>query len=82
MEQIKLIIKDGAERNRLFKSVFGSEQGKILLAYLEYTYKGKVDLDSPNNTYYKLGQRDVISAIRTLVDKKVAVKEETTTKEK
>jgi len=69
MEQIKLIIKDGEERLKLFKAVFGSEQGLIALAYLEHKFSGKVDLESPNNMYYKLGQRDAIAQIRAIVEK-------------
>jgi hypothetical protein len=70
MQEIKLIIKDGGERQKLFKSVLGSKQGQVLLAYLEYVYKGKTDLESPNNTYYRLGKRDVIAEIKALATKK------------
>ena len=70
MQEIKLIIKDGEERRKLFKSVLGSKQGQTLLAYLEYVYKGKTDLESPNNTYYRLGKRDVIAEIKALANKK------------
>jgi hypothetical protein len=82
MQEIKLIIKDGGERTRLFKSVFGSKEGQIALAYLEHTYKGKVDMVNPNNVYYRLGQRDTVAAIRAIVDKQQKVTEEDTTKEK
>ena len=82
MQEIKLIIKDGAERTRLFKSVFGSKEGKILLAYLEYIYKGKVDMENPNNVYYRLGQRDAVAQIRAIVDKQQKETEEVAKKEK
>jgi len=68
--KVKLITTDGAERVKLFKGVFGTKQGQILLEYLESVYKGETDLESPNNMYYRLGQRDVIKDIITLTNKK------------
>ena len=68
--KVKLIAKDSAERVKLFKAVLGTKQGLILLEYLESVYKAKTDLESPNNMYYRLGQRDVIRDIITLTNKK------------
>ena len=68
--KVKLITKDGTERVKLFKAVLGTKQGQILLAYLESVYKGKTDLESPNNMYYRLGQRDVVRDMITLTNKK------------
>jgi len=82
MQEIKVIIKDADERRKLFKTVLGSKQGQTLLAYLEYIYKGKVDMENPNNMYYKLGQRDAVAQIRAIVDKQQKVSEEETKKEK
>ena len=69
MQELKKIILDGEERFTLFRNVLDNNEGKLLLEYLEYLYKGRADTSNPNLTYYRLGQRDAISQIKAIVNK-------------
>lgn len=58
-------------RVSMFKKVFGTEEGKILLEYLEKLYNPSVPKFEPNVDYYMLGKYRVVQEMRALVNKQL-----------
>jgi hypothetical protein len=67
---LETIHKDPKKRFGLYKEVFNTDAGKLLLAYMEDMYCGQPDLNSDNRTYFNLGMREVIRQIKTIITKK------------
>ena len=65
----KDILERLRNKSRTFKSVFSSEQGQVVLQALEDEFN-HVNIKSadPHETYYRLGQRDVVVYIRQLME--------------
>lgn len=56
-------------RVSMFKKVFGSAEGKIVLDYLERLYNPSTPKFDPNVDYYMLGKYRVIQEIVSLINK-------------
>ena len=57
-------------RAEVFKKVFETDTGKLVLGYLEAVYTAPANFDNDKVTYYGLGKRDVLREIRTIISKK------------
>lgn len=58
----------------MFKRVFGSDEGKLILEYLEKLYSPKFPNFNPNVDYYALGKYRVVQEIRALINSERKVK--------
>lgn len=59
------LIYNNEERQRLFKKVFGTEEGKIVLEFLKYkTDLSYIDIDNPNAMYVALGEQKLYKYIK------------------
>lgn len=67
--------KEMEYRNDVFKRVFGTEEGELVLTYLEDIHPANTDLISPNKMYHELGRRDAIRVIRSILKLKPKKKE-------
>lgn len=56
-------------RISMFKKVFGTNEGKIVLDYLENVYNPSVPKFEPNVDYYMLGKFRVVQEMKALVNK-------------
>lgn len=56
-------------RISMFKKVFGTNEGKIVLNYLENVYNLSVPKFEPNVDYYMLGKFRVVQEMKALVNK-------------
>lgn len=55
-------------RDAVFARVFNTDEGKLVLDYLEDTFKiGVPDYTNPNVVYYQLGKQNVITHIRNIL---------------
>ena len=62
--QLESVMKDAHTRNTLFLSVFDSEDGKLMVKYLETCMKPIACFGETDKTYYHLGRCDVIKYIK------------------
>jgi len=68
-EALKSIIGEAQTRFKLYRDVFGTKSGQLLLSYMDHLYSGKPDLTNDNITYHNLGKREVINQIKAILDK-------------
>lgn len=70
-KQDKVITMDNDFQFRIsiYKKVFGSVEGKLLLDYMERTYAPREPNFNPNVDYYALGKYRVVQEIKTLLNK-------------
>lgn len=70
-KQDKVITMDNDFQFRIsiYKKVFGSVEGKLLLDYMERTYASREPNFNPNVDYYALGKYRVVQEIKTLLNK-------------
>jgi len=58
-------------RDSVFKSVFNTDSGKLVLDYLTELYEIKSpDTLNPNSVYFDLGKQAVIRHIKTIIKRK------------
>lgn len=56
-------------RISIYKKVFGSVEGKLLLDFMERIYTPREPSFNPNPDYYMLGKYRVVQEIKTLLNK-------------
>lgn len=56
-------------RISIYKKVFGSVEGKLLLDFMERIYAPREPSFNPNPDYYMLGKYRVVQEIKTLLNK-------------
>lgn len=56
-------------RVAMFKKVFGTDEGKLVLNYLEGLYNPSVPKFEPNVDYYMLGKYRVVQEMKALFNK-------------
>lgn len=56
-------------RVAMFKKVFGTDEGKLVLNYLDSLYNPSVPKFEPNVDYYMLGKYRVVQEMKALVNK-------------
>lgn len=71
-------LDDMEMRAAAFRRVFGSPEGKDVLAWLKMIAKGRIsrpNLDNPNAVYYRLGQAFIVDLIEETMkyEKKEAI---------
>lgn len=55
-------------RETVFAHVFNTDEGKLVLEYLDATYRvNNPDFNCPNNVYWQLGRQSVITHIRNIL---------------
>ncbi len=73
-EKLKAMFKEAPFRHEVFKKTFLSDNGKLVLEYLETVYSAPADFQNDKVTYYGMGKRDVVREIKTLLEKKTKEK--------
>lgn len=68
-ETLKSVITDAQTRFKLYRDVFTSKNGELLLAYMEHLYKGEANVNNVNQTYLNLGKKEVIKQIKQILNK-------------
>lgn len=62
------IAKQKKENDRIVAAFFANPVGKQVVAILEKTYAGQdVKTNDPHETYFRLGQRDVVLELKRLI---------------
>lgn len=56
-------------RCKTFKKVFGTDEGKLVIEFLENLYSPKQPNFNPNVDYYMLGKYRVIKEIKDILNK-------------
>lgn len=55
-------------RETVFAHVFNTDEGKMVLEYLDSLYRvNNPDFNSPNTVYWQLGRQSVITHIRNIL---------------
>lgn len=70
-KKLKEIKTDAQIRFKLYQDVFCSDNGQLLLAFMESFYTGKPDLTNNNVTYFNLGMREVVNQIIEITKKEL-----------
>lgn len=70
-KQDKVITMDDDYQFRIsiYKKVFGSDEGKLLLDFMERLYAPSQPSFNPNADYYMLGKYRVVQEIKALLNK-------------
>ena len=58
-------------RVSMFKKVFGTDEGKLVLNYLDGLYNPSMPKFEPNVDYYMLGKYRVVQEVKALVNKQL-----------
>lgn len=70
-QEDKVITMDNDYQFRIsiYKKVFGSDEGKLLLDFMERLYAPREPSFNPNADYYMLGKYRVVQEIQALLNK-------------